>query len=128
LALARFAGAGSLRSRALALCFPLAPSVAPAGLIWSGERRPGAAATDGDDVGRVSRSGVQQWEAPPLIYRAELIFKAVIDASVTDPARVGNYTIAEIAEDDGALTLRAEPDFNITLHVSTIDVTARDRK
>jgi hypothetical protein len=29
-ALARVAGAGSLRSRALALCFPLAPSAAPA--------------------------------------------------------------------------------------------------
>jgi hypothetical protein len=77
---------------------------------------------------RVSRSGAQHWEGPPSIYGAELVFKGVTDASVTDPARVGNYTIAEIAEDDGALISRAEPDFNVTLHVSTIDVIARDRK
>ena len=34
---------------------------------------------------RVSHAGAQQWEAPPSIYGAELIFKGVIDASVTDP-------------------------------------------
>jgi hypothetical protein len=84
----------------------------------------------GPDDWQTSRtfgSGAQEWEAPPATYGAELIFKDVIGASVADPARIGNYTISEIGHEDGTLTLRAEPEFTMTLRVGAIDVIARDR-
>ena len=66
-----------------------------------------ACGPDGDwQTYTLSRSGDQQWEAPPSAYGAELIFKGVIGVSIEDSARAGNYTIVEIVEEDGALVVR----------------------
>ena len=89
----------------------------------------GVACGPDDDwqTSRLSRSGSQQWEAPPSTYGAELIFKGVINVSVQDSARAGNYTIVEIVDREGTLVVRAEPELTLTLQVSAIDITARDR-
>lgn len=76
----------------------------------------------------ISRSGAQHWEAPPASYGSELVFRDVTDGSLDDTAAAGNYTIIEMAFDDGMLTLRAEPKFVLTLQLGSIDVIARDRE